>query len=220
MVRLIGPLPAKIPSTHPISLDVAKSYLNTYLSHSEAKPHLHPDSFLSPNGVTFSTYGSGGGITLHLLRRVAAGLAGEVLEEELEWEGDDAIVDSQIENAEYSGGGGGGKKRKRGEGDVGGEDWVDPEVFARQQEDAYVEAPQREVSNYVGEGGKEPEVWDPDEGFVETGIDAVMGSEFSGGVKEKDRQKDKSKAKKDAKKARRKEMAKEKLAKKVAEDSD
>jgi hypothetical protein len=106
-------------------------------------------------------------------------------------------------------------KRKRGDdGDGAGEegDWVDPEVFALQQEGA--QTPLREVSNYVGAREKTPEVWDPEEGFVESVF-------ASAGTNDKEKGQDRSKSKKDAKKARRKETQRERLASKMAkEESD
>ena len=80
---LEAPPPARHISSAPISQHAASSMLDTYLRNSESHPHLHPDAIITPSGVTASSHGGAhGGVVMHNLRRVAAGLRGEYLEPE------------------------------------------------------------------------------------------------------------------------------------------
>ncbi|KAF1993073.1 hypothetical protein P154DRAFT_528054 [Amniculicola lignicola CBS 123094] len=75
--------PHRLLSTVPIPSSSASTILSTYLANSEAHPHLHPDALITPTGVTFSSHGGPtGGVIMHNLRRIAAGLRGEYLEPE------------------------------------------------------------------------------------------------------------------------------------------
>jgi hypothetical protein len=204
MPVLIGPLPTNVHSTAPISIDTARSYISAYLANSEAKPYLHPDCFVSVNGIEFSTHGSGGGVIMHLLRRVERGLAGEILEPEPEFDpnSEEAVLDSQ-DPAQ------GGKKRKRETVEEEKLDWEDPDLYALEQEDgdrAEVE------SNYAQTPVHVPETAE----YLEEVTDVT------GVVKQGAKTKDKLKARKDAKKARRKEAKKLKAsgAKDVDNDED
>ncbi|KAF2876541.1 hypothetical protein BDV95DRAFT_229127 [Massariosphaeria phaeospora] len=68
----------------PSSLENAEALLSTFLTESESHPHLHPDAVLTPTGAAFSSHGGPtGGMVMHSLRRVAAGLRGEYLEPEV-----------------------------------------------------------------------------------------------------------------------------------------
>ena len=70
-------------SSNPITAEHASSIVATYLANSESHAHLHPDALITPTGVQFSSHGgSTGGVVLHNLRRVAAGLRGEHLDPE------------------------------------------------------------------------------------------------------------------------------------------
>ena len=122
--------PFKHPS-HPIQIspsEAQKSIAN-FLKKTSSKPHLHPDSFLSNTGIRFAVgTGPKGGIALHHLRRIDAGLRGEVLEKETPEQlealfgppvGDDVRLDGQISRSEEKLRKA--KKRKREE----IEDWVD-----------------------------------------------------------------------------------------------
>ncbi|KAH6612735.1 hypothetical protein C7974DRAFT_323188 [Boeremia exigua] len=78
-----APPPHRLVSSKPISIAAAAAMLQTYMANSEAHPHLHPDALITPTGVTFSSHGGPtGGVVMHNLRRIAAGLRGEVLEPE------------------------------------------------------------------------------------------------------------------------------------------
>jgi hypothetical protein len=201
MPRLIGPLPTVTHQRSEISIDTARSYVAAYLFHSESKPYLHPDSFLGPNGVEFSTNGSGGGSILHLLRRIERGLAGKILDPEPELqEGDDTVPNSQTDNTPAS------KKRKHtGEEEAA---WEDPDQYALEQEGDGVESNYAE-SNYAATPVHVPDVLIEDE-----------ETEPTAGVRLDEKKKDKSKTKKEAKKARRKEAKKAKLGKGKAGSDD
>lgn len=73
--------PARPVKTVPLPPNVALSTLQTFLTATEKHPYLHPDSLIQPGGVSFASSGNGptGGLILHHLRRIAAGLNGESL---------------------------------------------------------------------------------------------------------------------------------------------
>lgn len=80
--------PAHVPSA-PITLtpSAAESLLSTYLSQTPHKAHLHPDALLSSTGIQFSANsGPKGGLAIHHLTRIAAGLRGENLVQETQEE--------------------------------------------------------------------------------------------------------------------------------------
>ncbi|EMC91399.1 hypothetical protein BAUCODRAFT_54618, partial [Baudoinia panamericana UAMH 10762] len=63
-----------------LSPTTTSDHLSTFLSLTETQPHLHPDAQLSREGIRFPTHtGSKGGLALHHLRRILAGLRGESL---------------------------------------------------------------------------------------------------------------------------------------------
>ncbi|PSN65628.1 hypothetical protein BS50DRAFT_63433 [Corynespora cassiicola Philippines] len=143
-------------SSTPISLSAASSLLETYLANSESHPHLHPDALITPTGVTFSSHGGPtGGVVMHNLRRVAAGLRGEFLEPEATPEPEEGEAGADDEE------GGSGKKGKKGKKgktvDVEADpDWQNMSEYER--DEGHVEV--GEVGDrvaFVGEGGEEPE---------------------------------------------------------------
>ncbi|KAK7536728.1 hypothetical protein IWX49DRAFT_255431 [Phyllosticta citricarpa] len=72
--------PQFVLANKPISTEEAQQALANYLQESELEPRMHPDALLSTAGVQFAAAGGPqGGIILHNLRRVDAGLQGEVL---------------------------------------------------------------------------------------------------------------------------------------------
>ncbi|KAK3641342.1 hypothetical protein LTR56_011370 [Elasticomyces elasticus] len=95
--------------------------LSTFLSLTQNSPYLHPDAQLSTSGITFAAQsGPKGGIALHHLRRIEAGLRGErlgletaaELEEEYgteagKPESDDRHLDTLIAGTAANGSGGG-----------------------------------------------------------------------------------------------------------------
>ena len=91
----------------------AQTQLSAFLSKTTTSPHLHPDSLLSTTGITYSAHsGPSGGLAIHHLRRIEAGLRGENLipdtDEELkrlnceedEGDGDDEKLDESIAQSE------------------------------------------------------------------------------------------------------------------------
>ncbi|KAK7181389.1 hypothetical protein DPSP01_008728 [Paraphaeosphaeria sporulosa] len=75
--------PHRVVSSQSITLEKAASILDKYLANSEVHSHLHPDALITPSGTTFGAQGgSTGGVIMHNLRRVAAGLKGNYLEPE------------------------------------------------------------------------------------------------------------------------------------------
>lgn len=148
------PPPSRHISSTPISLDNASRMLETYLKNSESFAHLHPDSTITPEGINFSSKGGPeGNVVMHNLRRIATGMRGEYMapEKTPEPEEEDATEGQQVSNK-------GGKKRKNFStalNDAG--DWQDKAEYER-QEGVFEAGDIGERSNYVQEGGEEPEV--------------------------------------------------------------
>lgn len=97
--------------TKSLSPAEAQTQLAAFLEKTSTQPHLHPDSLLSSTGITYSAHsGPSGGLAIHHLRRIEAGLRGENLvqetEEELkaqfagEEEGDDERLNDSIARTE------------------------------------------------------------------------------------------------------------------------
>ena len=113
--RALAADPPFVHQTQPqqISPADAQRSLAKYLTKSRSHPYMHPDSFLANSGIRFAI-GSGpsGGVALHHLRRIEAGLRGEYREketpEQLEalfgdrWKdaGDDHVLDGMIDKSE------------------------------------------------------------------------------------------------------------------------
>lgn len=141
--------------TKTLTPTVAQTQLASFLEKTSTQPHLHPDSLLSTTGITYSAHsGPAGGLALHHLRRIEAGLRGENLiaetEEDLkaqfdengELEGDDVALDEGIERTERkmrkeS------KKRKRVE-EI--QDWAED---TSSQADHSVTVPGREIESFA-----------------------------------------------------------------------
>ncbi|KAH7355870.1 hypothetical protein BKA66DRAFT_515869 [Pyrenochaeta sp. MPI-SDFR-AT-0127] len=97
-MSLEAPPPSRHIASRPISLTCASRMLESYLKNSERHPHLHPDALITPTGVTFSSHGGPtGGVVMHNLRRVAAGLQGQYLEPEGTPEPEDGEGDNSEE---------------------------------------------------------------------------------------------------------------------------
>lgn len=118
--------------------------LSTYITNSESHAHLHPDSSITPEGITFSSKGGPeGNVVMHNLRRIAAGMRGEYMAPEKTPEPEDDETEGQT----FS------KKRKTALND----DWQDKAEYER--EEGVMEIGEiGERSNFVQEGGEEPEV--------------------------------------------------------------
>lgn len=116
-------------STSTLSPSAAQTQLAAFLDKTSTSPHLHPDSLLSTTGITYSAHsGPSGGLAIHHLRRIEAGLRGENLIAETDEElakfkdddelkdgkgGDDARLDQQISQSQSKFQRKEGKKRKR-----------------------------------------------------------------------------------------------------------
>ena len=185
-----APPPHRLISSKPVSTADASTMLQTYISHSEAHPHLHPDALITPTGVTFSSHGGPtGGVVMHNLRRIAAGLRGEYLEPEPipEPEAEEGAEGGQAWNGKK------GKGKKTTFTDVEVE-WQDKEAYEREQGEVEI-GDIGERTNIVQDGGEEPEV-------------EVTGDKRKGGDAKLDKEARK-KAKKERDAQRKKELEKQ-----------
>jgi hypothetical protein len=147
-----APPPHRLVSSTPVDVSTAASILQDYITNSEAHPHLHPDALITPTGVTFSSHGGpAGGVVMHNLRRIAAGLRGEFLEPEPTPEPEEQFAEGE---ETWKGKGKGKKTTFIDENEI---EWQDKEVYEQEQGEIEV----GEISdrtNVVQEGGEEPEV--------------------------------------------------------------
>jgi len=179
--------PYRIVSSRTISLTDGSKILDKYLSNSTSYPHLHPDALITPSGVAFSSHGgSSGGVIMHNLRRVAAGLHGEYLEPEPTPEPEDSKERSLGSQKKVKHG-----KKAATDATVGTqEEWQTMSEFER--EEGVVEVGEvGDRINVVQEGGEVPELKVVDDAEAED----------NGKKTKKDKE-----ARKQAKKARNKEM--------------
>ncbi|KAL4808991.1 hypothetical protein BDV18DRAFT_133682 [Aspergillus unguis] len=75
--------PTTILTTQPISQTVAHDFLAAYLDRATTDPALQPNAGISEHGPVSRTTAAAPNIILHNLKRVQAGLAGEVLGRDL-----------------------------------------------------------------------------------------------------------------------------------------
>lgn len=75
--------PTTILSSKPISQSVAHDFLAAYLDRATTDPALQPNAGISEHGPVSRTTAAAPNIILHNLKRVQAGLAGEVLGRDL-----------------------------------------------------------------------------------------------------------------------------------------
>lgn len=75
--------PTTILSTKPISQSAAHDFLAAYLDRAGTDPALQPNSSITEHGPVSRTTAAAPNLTLHNLKRVQAGLAGEVLGRDL-----------------------------------------------------------------------------------------------------------------------------------------
>ena len=130
-------------SSKPISLTDASQILGRYLVNSESHPHLHPDALITPTGVTFSSHGGPtGGVVMHNLRRVAAGLRGEYLEPEATPEPEELDEGSAKSKGEK------GRRKAAAE-----EEWQTMSEFEREEGQVEVGEVGEERTNFVQQGG-------------------------------------------------------------------
>lgn len=98
--------PTTILSSKPISQSVAHDFLAAYLDRATTDPALQPNAGISEHGPVSRTTAAAPNIILHNLKRVQAGLAGEVLGRDLAIaemkEGAQAQAQAQSGNGEGS----------------------------------------------------------------------------------------------------------------------
>ena len=150
---------------HRLTPQTAQNQLKNFLSQTSTKAHLHPDALLSSTGIQFSANsGLTGGLALHHLSRIEAGLRGENLVQETQEEleavfgeemraagtlrGDDRRVDAAIEKSS--------KKSKSSQDRV--REWEDGAEFAQSQAVEEGEVGDREGAEVVQQGGAPPEI--------------------------------------------------------------
>ncbi|KAK5016810.1 hypothetical protein LTR39_001885 [Cryomyces antarcticus] len=176
------PMLAYPPIVHhhssPLPQPDALTAVSTHLAESANNPSLHPDALLTPSGVQYSTHGGPtGGLTLHNLRRVEAGLRGEHLAADPEelvalGAGDDAVVDELIRGTER-------KRKREGDGEKEGgrnrggkrklNDVVDVEV------EAGADADQPHAIADVAAGEGEGEGWQSLESYQQAQDGYILG---------------------------------------------
>ncbi|KAJ5673818.1 hypothetical protein N7462_009257 [Penicillium macrosclerotiorum] len=86
--------PTTVHSTKTISQSAAHEFLASYLERANTDPSLQPNSSIGENGPVSRTTAAAPNLILHNLKRVQAGLAGEIL-------GQDLTVAKQNPNEEY-----------------------------------------------------------------------------------------------------------------------
>ncbi|KAF9692239.1 hypothetical protein EKO04_009611 [Ascochyta lentis] len=154
-----APPPHRLISSQPTTVSAASTMLHTYIANSEAHPHLHPDALITPTGVTFSSHGGPtGGVVMHNLRRVAAGLRGEYLEPEATPEPEEEEAADNSAQSKY-GKKANGKKTTFTDADADEVqvEWQDKEAYEREQGDIEL-GDLGDRSNTVAEGGEAPDV--------------------------------------------------------------
>jgi hypothetical protein len=126
--------------------------LDKYIKNSEKHPHLQPDALITPSGVTFSSNGGPrGGVVMHNLRRVAAGLRGEYLEPEKTPEPEEQDPDLDTMTLKETG------KKSGQSADNEQGDWQEMSEFER--EEGMIEVGELgDRTNVVAEGGEVPEI--------------------------------------------------------------
>ena len=156
-----APPPHRLIASKPISTADASTMLQTYITHSEAHPHLHPDALITPTGVTFSSHGGPtGGVVMHNLRRIAAGLRGEYLEPEPTPEPEQREDDEGGEKAWKGKARAKGKKTTFSDADAGAAvevEWQDKEAYEAEQGEMEI-GDLGDRTNVVQDGGEEPHV--------------------------------------------------------------
>ncbi|KAL1958753.1 hypothetical protein VTO42DRAFT_3872 [Malbranchea cinnamomea] len=122
--------PTKILKSERISQAAAHDFLAAYLERAATDPSLQPDSTLSGHGPVSANTGAAPNLVLHNLKRVQAGLAGQILGRDLTFLNQAGVFELQshqfTDGQDWSG-----QKGKKGADDG----WQDAQVFAREQVD-------------------------------------------------------------------------------------
>jgi len=178
--------PHRLLTTTHIPTETASSILQTYILNSESHAHLHPDALIKASKVVFSAHGGPtGGVVMHNLRRVAAGLRGEYLEpeatpepEETATTGEGVEVSAAVGAQGKSGKIARPKKSMKPTGtkmtfedeegpsveETANEGWMDKETYELEEGAVDEVGELGERSNFVASGGAVPEVEATDEG--------------------------------------------------------
>ncbi|KAL2007050.1 hypothetical protein VTN00DRAFT_8488 [Thermoascus crustaceus] len=116
--------PTTILSTKSISQSSAHDFLAAYLARAASDPALQPNATVSEHGPVSHTTAAAPNLILHNLKRVQAGLAGEVLGRDLTFAkmGGDGDEESGQQDGQQQ------------EGVNGGEGWQDREKWEQQDE--------------------------------------------------------------------------------------
>jgi hypothetical protein len=112
--------PTTIHTTTPIPSSSAHDFLSAYLDRATTDPALQPDASITEHGPTSRTTASAPNLALHNLKRVQAGLGGEVL-------GRDLLL-GEDGPAENGAGGGTGDNDKDG-----GDEWEEAKQYEQEQ---------------------------------------------------------------------------------------
>lgn len=174
------PPPHRTHGVQPVSPAQALTLLSRFLSAAETQPWLHPDALLSERGPQFSGAASGG-LIMHNLRRVEAGLRGERMGADISFEEEDGLNGEEETRAGDAGqvmegvvlggeerGVGGSRPREMSageaaEGEEGAEqqeeergNWVDMGTYQRHQD--FTEGDLGKTDNVVDDGGRVPQL--------------------------------------------------------------
>ncbi|MCJ1309153.1 hypothetical protein MMC25_002808 [Agyrium rufum] len=168
--------PHKIHTSHPISATDALILVSAYLSASTTEAYLHPNARFGDDGnIETGIAGSAsGGLVLHNLRRVEAGLRGEHLAADLEFaafgRNGDGVLGEMLQGRVERDGDGDGAAVKKRKMKVGAEERIEQEELDRMGPGA-VRADERR-----GGGGEGKEDGDGD-GDVEMGQEGWQDKE-------------------------------------------
>ncbi|EEH19163.1 hypothetical protein PABG_01482 [Paracoccidioides brasiliensis Pb03] len=202
-----NPLPPTIihPSkskTHRISPSAAHEFLTAYLNRATTDPSLQPNSILTAHGPTSASTGSAPNLIIHNLKRVQAGLAGEVLGRDLTFakpeDGGPVLLMSEMmegDGEDWS-----------GKGKVVNDGWQDLESWEREQE--VVDAGEGDGDG-DGDGGGDVEEGDQVPVGMRMDVDAGDGVVGGGevGIDKEERKRRKKERRKAEKKVKSKTAA-------------
>ena len=117
MAQPTPPPPTTIHTSHQIALKSASTFLTAYLTRATQDPSLQPDATITEHGPAGRTTNAAPNLALHNLRRVAAGIEGEVL-------GRDLVLEERRERESVGEGAAGDEG-----GNGGGQGWEDAKRY-------------------------------------------------------------------------------------------
>ncbi|KAI9036948.1 uncharacterized protein KD926_001118 [Aspergillus affinis] len=134
--------PTTIRSSTPISQSAAHDFLAAYLDRANTDPAMQPNAGISEHGPVSRSTAAAPNLILHNLKRVQAGLAGEVLGRDLSIVGEEGTVQPPgADNGDW-------QDAKKFEQEVNGDE---------QQDSMEVDAVQQELNEDDGAGGLDKE---------------------------------------------------------------